>query len=243
MAFCINCGKVLVEGAKFCSNCGRAVSESQNEAEEQRKTVYDGEVHKCPNCGEQLNSFVTTCPACGYELRGTKVTSVVNELAQKLEMTESAEQKMDLIRNFYIPNTKEDIYDFFIFATSNMSAGSYDVEAWYAKLEQAYQKAKLSFGNTPEFQYLRKLYSKAKKQQKVQSLTRGIKKSKVLQCLLMGALGLILVIIVFFGGSLSADKDSPFYIIGGIGFLVIYGAAMALMASTVDKKNNNKKGR
>ena len=228
MAFCINCGKVLVEGAKFCSNCGRAVSESQNEAEEQRKTVYDGEVHKCPNCGAQLNSFVTTCPVCGYELRGTKVTSVVNELAQKLEMTESAEQKMDLIRN-----TKEDIYDFFIFATSNMSAGSYDVEAWYAKLEQAYQKAKLSFGNTPEFQYLRKLHSKAKKQQKVQSLTRGIKKSKVLQCLLVGAFGLILMIIGFFGGSLSGDEESPFYMIGGIGFLVILGAAVAL---TEDKK-------
>lgn len=113
MAFCINCGQELAEGAKFCASCGNAVGASQNGAKEQRKTVYDGELHKCPNCGEQLGSFVTSCPACGYELRGTKVTSVVNELAQKLERTESVEQKIDLIRNFYIPNTKEDICEFF----------------------------------------------------------------------------------------------------------------------------------
>ena len=143
MAFCINCGQELMAGAKFCANCGKAVGTSQNEAKEQRKTVYDGELHKCPNCGERLDSFVTACPACGYELRGAKVTSVVNELAQKLERTKSVEQKIDLIRNFHIPNTKEDIYEFFILATSNMSADGYDVKAWYAKLEQAYQKANI----------------------------------------------------------------------------------------------------
>ena len=224
MAFCINCGQELAEGAKFCANCGKAVGTSQNGAKEQRKTVYDGELHKCPNCGERLDSFVTACPVCGYELRGAKVTSVVNELAQKLERTESVEQKIDLIRNFYIPNTKEDIYEFFILATSNMSAGGYDVEAWYAKLEQAYQKAKLSFGNTSEFQYLSQLYSKTKKQQRAQSLTRNIKKSKVLQCLLLGALGAILMIIGFFGGSLSGNPDSPFYMVAMIGMFPLMGA-------------------
>ena len=196
MAFCSNCGNKLVEGSKFCNNCGSAVNLDKNEKYDNRKTTYDGEIHKCPNCGEILDAFVTVCPTCGYELRGAKVTSVVNELAQKLERTESVEQKIDLIRNFYVPNTKEDIYEFFILATSNMSTGGYDVEAWYAKLEQAYQKAKLSFGNAPEFQYLNQMYSKAKKHQKAQSFTRNIKKSKVLQCLLLGAIGAILKIIL-----------------------------------------------
>lgn len=237
MAFCINCGQELAEGAKFCANCGKAVGASQNGAKEQRKTVYDGELHKCPNCGEQLDSFVTACPACGYELRGAKGTSVVNELAQKLERTESVEQKIDLIRNFYIPNTKEDIYEFFILATSNMSAGGYDAEAWYAKLEQAYQKAKLSFGSASEFQYLSQLYFKAKKQQKSQSFTRSIKKSKFLQCLLLGAIGAILIIIGWFGGSLSGNPDSPFYMIAMIGFFPIIGAAFYAMN---DEKSNKK---
>lgn len=46
MAFCINCGQELAEGAKFCASCGNAVDASQNGAKEQRKTVYDGELHK-----------------------------------------------------------------------------------------------------------------------------------------------------------------------------------------------------
>lgn len=238
MAFCINCGQELAEGAKFCANCGKAVGASHNRAKEQRKTVYDGELHKCPNCGERLDSFVTACPACGYELRGAKTTSVVNELAQKLERTESVEQKIELIRNFYIPNTKEDIYEFFILATSNMSTGGYSVEAWYSKLEQAYQKAKLSFGNTPEFQYLSQLYSKAKKQQKAQSFTRNIKKSKFLQCLLLGALGAVLIIVGWFAGDLSGNPDSPFYVIALIGMVPFIGAVIYAME---DKKPDNKK--
>lgn len=235
MAFCINCGQELAEGAKFCANCGKAANSTSTN---QRKTVYDGELHKCPNCGERLDSFVTTCPACGYELRGARVTSVVNDLALKLERTESVEQKVDLIRNFYIPNTKEDIYEFFILATSNMNSDSYAAEAWYAKLEQAYQKAKLSFGNAPEFQYLSQLYNKAKKEQRTKSIARSIKKSKVLQCLLLGALGAIIMIIGFFGGSMSGDPDSPFYMIAMIGLFPIIGAGIYAMAGP---QNNNKK--
>lgn len=60
MAFCVNCGQELVEGAKFCANCGKAVD--GNSSNSQRKTVYDGELHKCPNCGETINAFVTICP-------------------------------------------------------------------------------------------------------------------------------------------------------------------------------------
>ena len=57
MAFCINCGQELAEGAKFCANCGKAVTGENTTS--QRKTVYEGNLHKCPNCGEVLNSFVT----------------------------------------------------------------------------------------------------------------------------------------------------------------------------------------
>ena len=239
MAFCINCGQELAEGAKFCANCGKAVGVSQNGAKEERKTVYDGELHKCPNCGERLDSFVTTCPACGYELRGAKVTSYVNDLAQKLENVDTVEQKIDLIRNFYIPNTKEDIYEFFILATSNINAGGYDVEAWYAKLEQAYQKARLSFGHAPEFQYLSQLYNKAKKQQRVKSFTRTIKNSRLLQCLLLGAIGAVLMIIGFFGGSMSGDSDSPFYMVASLGFFPIIGAVIYAAGGEKNDKEEN----
>ena len=71
MAFCMNCGQELPDGAKFCSSCGSAIGTVTEETNE-RKVTYDGKLHKCPNCGEILNSFVANCPACGYELRGTE---------------------------------------------------------------------------------------------------------------------------------------------------------------------------
>ena len=101
MGFCIKCGHALAEGAHFCGNCGVAIGEAHTESE-QRKSVYDGELHKCPNCAEMLNSFMSSCPSCGYEVRGSKSKSRVDELATKLELAESAEQKISIIRNFYI---------------------------------------------------------------------------------------------------------------------------------------------
>ena len=237
MAFCTNCGEKIEEWTKFCANCGHA---GNNNSANQRKTVYDGEIHKCPNCGERLDSFVTSCPACGYELRGVRTASVVNELAKKLEQTDSIEQKIDLIRNFYIPNTKEDICEFFILALSNIKADNYDAEAWYAKLEQAYQKAKLSFGTTSEFQHLDQLYNKIKKEQRTKSIARNIKKSKMLQSLLLGAVGALMIIIGFFAGSMSGDSESPFYMIALIGILPLVGA-FGLAGSDSAKKKNNKR--
>ena len=70
-------------------------------------------------------------------------------------------KKISIIRNFYIPNTKEDIYEFVILATSNMNSYNYDYEAWDVKPQQAYQKATLSFGNTQEFHYIHQLYTQA----------------------------------------------------------------------------------
>lgn len=154
--YCTNCGQELAEGARYCTNCGKPVD--SNDGSTQRKSSYAGEIHKCPSCGEVLNAFVTTCPSCGYELRSSNVTSRVNELAMKLEQVKSPEQKDDLIRNFYIPNTKEDICEFFILAVSNIKAEDDCADAWLAKLEQAYQKARLSFGNDSSFSEISKLY-------------------------------------------------------------------------------------
>lgn len=198
LLYCPYCGTKLDKGARFCKNCGESLIQKQQSAGERlfheppkqdeqqtkaeplredprvkRKTVYDGEVHKCPSCGELLKSFTTVCPTCGYELRSVKTNSPVETLAKKIEQASSLDEKVELIANFYIPNTKEDIYDFFILAVSNLEDKWYDTDdAWRAKLEQAYLKAKLSFGNTPEFEYLEKLYTRTRKE--VNKRERGI---------------------------------------------------------------------
>lgn len=196
MAFCINCGQELVDGAKFCANCGVAVNGDNLSA--QRKTVYEGNIHKCPNCGEALNSFVTNCPLCGHEIRDSLGVSSVKQLAMKLEQLEAKrppkkgtnifaqtfggrvqlqsidEQKIDLIRNFAIPNTKEDVLEFIVLAAANidlkvygLDSGRYTMldparrelsDAWLAKLEQADQKAEIMFGQSQEYLSMRNVY-------------------------------------------------------------------------------------
>ena len=79
----------------------------------------------------------------------------------KLEYTDDVQKKDELIRTFYIPNTKEDIHEFFILALSNIKIGGINTDAWMVKLEQAYQKAELSFGGTSELERIKELYRQA----------------------------------------------------------------------------------
>ena len=206
MAYCINCGHELSAGAKFCSECGQAVH-PKNE-NQQRKTVYEGALHKCPSCGEVLESFLSTCPSCGHEIRDTKSSTAVRELAHKLERIEAqkmpafeekksvmkmvfgkdfnesngaeeaqerfderkAQQKSNLIINFSVPNTREDILEFMILASSNINVkhGVDDIvtKAWISKLEQVYQRAQLIMGNSPDFAMIRNIYDQKRSELK-----------------------------------------------------------------------------
>lgn len=173
MSFCIKCGKKIDEGAKFCNNCGNAVNN-----EEARRTSYDGEIHKCPNCGEELKAFEINCPACGHELRGTKVSNAIKEFASKLADADNNYQKFNIIRNYPIPNTKEDIFEFMVLASSNID-NSLDEDlsvAWESKIEQAYQKAQLIFENKKELGRIEVLYNqvcvKLNKKRRIQSVKR-----------------------------------------------------------------------
>lgn len=195
MAYCINCGQELAEGAKFCANCGIAVD--VNSSTNQRKTVYDGEIHKCPNCGNILGAYDSVCEVCGYERRGAKAVGSVRELQVKLEnlyakrpqrkvqtiftqalrggqISSVDDEIVGLIRNFSIPNNNEDIMEFIILASSNIDMKVYGInsqryqainpaqreisDAWLAKYEQAYQKARLMFGGTQDFLNIQGVY-------------------------------------------------------------------------------------
>lgn len=214
--FCPYCGAKLDDHARYCKNCGEAIEdkkqEDRNSGQEtyyenpaERKTVYEGDIHKCPNCGEVLKSFELNCPACGYELRGAKTSSAVKEFALKLEAIESKreyekprgiwaaaeaqqrvsktdEQKISLIKSFSVPNTKEDMLEFMILATSSMNMRTYDsantnvsksekevTAAWFSKVQQVYEKAKRTYSTDSMFMEIKALYD---------SCNEEIKKSK-----------------------------------------------------------------
>lgn len=188
--FCKNCGQQLLDDSRFCHKCGTPIIQNNIENETNRKMMYDGEIHKCPNCGKALDSFTTICPQCSFELRGVKSTNSVRELSIKLEQIEKTrekrksiftqsvalsktdEQKITLIKNFPIPNTKEDITEFMILAASNIS---YDATpngtraqlelyaAWSIKFEQAYNKAIIVFGDDSNFDKVQSIYNSTHK--------------------------------------------------------------------------------
>ncbi len=81
MAFCSNCGKKLAAGAKFCFECGTPVAKAD---ETVRRTVFSGEIHKCPSCGEVLQSLTAICPSCGHEINSAKLSPTLKEFIDEI---------------------------------------------------------------------------------------------------------------------------------------------------------------
>lgn len=178
------------------SDGGEASEEPGGPGESDTRTVY-----KCPNCGERLSAFTSTCPACGYELRGVVKDSRAYELTKKLELAETVEQRKDLIRNYYVSNTREDIYEFIILASSNIESDGPEADAWRAKLDQAYGKAVLVFEEGPELDRIKKLYEKTSLQHIAKSSFDAILQNRALQC---GALFIAGIVLRVAGSILSA---------------------------------------
>ena len=174
MAFCSNCGKELAVGAKFCFECGTPVGKAD---ETVRRTVFSGEIHKCPSCGEVLESFVDVCPACGYELRGTSTSKSVREFAIKIDSAQTDMQRINIIRNYPIPNTKEDIFEFMILASTNITGEQQKkvFDAWLVKFEQSYQKAQLVIKDSSDMARIKAIYEKTQKQINKEKLFRNAK--------------------------------------------------------------------
>lgn len=217
MAFCPNCGTKLRTNDKFCPGCG-APTNGEGSANK-RQQVYEGSIHKCPNCGETIGSFTTTCPSCGFEFRDAQASSAVKEFATQLQEIESGrkpkgalsgiatafgakdsvdEQKINLIRSFSVPNTKEDVFEFMILASSNIDESLYSnnkdspekrvSNAWIAKTEQVYHKAQLAFGEDPDFGRIQAIYD---------GKMKAVKKSKAAVKYVL--IGLTILLVALFG--------------------------------------------
>ena len=160
-------------------------------------------MHKCPNCGEILDSFISRCPLCDCEIRSNEVSSALKKFKDELEAIDrknsgynyrylknlneddeksKIKRKIELIENYPIPNNKEDIKEFMILASSNFDANVYNKnlevedisDAWLAKIKQCYQKASLILENE-DFEKIQEMYSKIMKS------IEETKKSKIIE--------------------------------------------------------------
>lgn len=163
MIFCSNCGNEAADGSKFCNVCGKALIVPA-------KTEPTVTVLRCPSCGAIINSFTGKCKSCGCEFSGLEASRSIKEFTQKLAAMGTTEQRINLIKSFPIPNTKEDIMEYMILASSNIGyhedinarreQADYE-EAWLTKFIQAYQKAKLVFEHDNDFPKIQTMYENA----------------------------------------------------------------------------------
>lgn len=186
MPYCSNCGSKLGDGDKFCTKCGAAVADR---SESERRQTYEGELHKCPNCGEALGSLTTRCPTCGYELDGTRGSKAVERLEEKLDSLrcidddkKRANQELAIIKNASIPNNKSDIFEFLMLAESHIDADLLvDIdpdkslerrvcEAWNEKYGQGYRKAALLFDGDEQLAIIQQVNTQHE---------RALKKSRI----------------------------------------------------------------
>jgi hypothetical protein len=161
-----------------------ALSKKQNHNSLSSKatSTKEGEIKKCPACGAIVQSFSTKCSDCSHEFRNTVTTSSIQKLFEMLNELEGTRnestalgglnnvfgqafglknktesRKQELISNFPVPNTKEDILEFLSLAlpkTKKMGffgADGYTRKAhnemadiWIGKCHQIIMKARFS---------------------------------------------------------------------------------------------------
>lgn len=155
-----------------------------------------GEVRKCPACGAMVESFQTKCPECGYEFTNIEANSTTKELLKALEDVDKqvssnentvgsmlrgaasffgadslTTRKTQLIRNFPIPNTKEDLLEMLTLCNANSTVpnggvGSSEVKiasAWQEKTKQLIMKGRIMLKNDPDLEYILAEIAKEKK--------------------------------------------------------------------------------
>ena len=98
----------------------------------EKKQEKFGTILKCPSCGSPVPAFTTKCKDCEHEFRNISANKSLSNLATKLENIEinireqiiknewgnNDEIKKEIIMNYPIPNTKEDLVEFGVFISS-----------------------------------------------------------------------------------------------------------------------------
>ena len=212
MKYCIYCGAAHADDARFCTRCGKALESAIADQKDANAPK------KCPQCGQFWPALSARCPSCGFEWRRDK--SATKEFEERYLQAKSNNERINLIRLFPVPNSREDLLEFFILAASNIDEHVYDpthesgqesvkaafqrafgtgdatlkqvTDAWVAKCDQIYQKALIALRGDPYLQQIKTVYGERKKA--ISEVTRSVKSRQRNKWLL------VLVMILFLLG-------------------------------------------
>ncbi len=252
--FCSSCGKQINDGAKFCNFCGATqVVVDQNTVQPDnvvpsvpsipKASIKEGQSHKCPYCGEILGFDAIVCPSCGKEIRGKQSLESINDLVSKVQAEPNEEKKIELIKLYPIPNTREAIFEFMVVAASKFDAAFYASNpttnsiagAWYTQIDLCYKKGQMMFTDAGDLARLEQLYNAVNGPEG--SLTKEKQKRKIFTFIGIGALalGAIFFIVTMVLGS-GHPAGVPLFLASG----VFIAAGIVIFAKVLKKKKTAK---
>lgn len=140
----------------------------QLEANKPKDKEKVGNIKTCPACGAAFKSMEINCIQCGHEFSNIKANLTILNLLARIEKIETEKnslivsltstekfiqdqefekRKGDLIKNFPVPNTKDDILEFLTYSISKMTNVSSLDNPWAAKADEIIMKSRLLFKN------------------------------------------------------------------------------------------------
>jgi len=143
----------------------------QLEASKPKQSERAGNVKKCPACGASVKAMELVCSECGHEYTKLKGNSTVLELVSKIDQIELEKleatrfldsvkkfekqqefesRKKQVILNYPVPNSKEDILEFLTYSISKVTSSSGLDNPWAAKADEIVMKARILFKNDIE---------------------------------------------------------------------------------------------
>lgn len=177
--------------------------EKEKKETSSKQTTKLGEIKKCPACGSPTKAFETICKDCGHEFKEVAALSSKQRLYEDLNNAEREEKqaplsvmeklqgpqavnlrinqrKASIIASFPLPNTKEDILEFFNWSIhesnkeETMLDDGFIKKAWKAKSNELASKIKLELHNDPHAKLLLAEYEKNKKKISIGGKTKVI---------------------------------------------------------------------
>ena len=173
---------------KKCPNCGASIKSFQTNCKYCQVEISNIKVSNSLEEFSRGLANIKSKPMPKYEGKDSLLKKVIgrdfNDKDAKEEFEEEfrrqkEEEIVNYIINYPIPNSNEDLTEFMILACSNINVKKVlsddEQKAWIEKMEQIYQKAKISIITSEEFRRINDIYTAKKEEIKTKKKNTAIK--------------------------------------------------------------------